>query len=98
MEIFAYILWALGALFCGVNFYTSFVRYPVHLLLGRSKEVFQWVSGVPLLGTLFMIPAMILLKESPLFFWSGMVLFLIDTGGPHWVAGSMLWQKFGSRS
>ena len=95
MEILGYITWALGALFCVFNVYTSFVRYPVHVLLGRPKESFQWVSGIPILGTLFIVVAFILLREDAFFFWSSIVLVLVDTGGPLWVAGSLLYHKTG---
>jgi len=95
MEIIAYIIWIVGALFCAINFYTSLLRYPLYMLLGRSKEPFQWVSGVPLLGTLFVVVAFILLRDIPFFFWSSTILVLIDTGGPLWFAGSLLYQKFG---
>ncbi|MFC1542880.1 hypothetical protein ACFL4M_03220 [Pseudomonadota bacterium] len=95
MEVLAYIIWVPGALFCGLNFYISFLRYPVHKLLGRSEDSFQWVSGVPLLGTLLVFVAFILLSENPLFFWSSILLVLIDTGGPLWFAGSVLYQKLG---
>jgi hypothetical protein len=94
MEILGYIIWALGALFCGINFYTSFVRYPLHILLGRSKESFQWVSGVPVLGTLFIVVAFVLLRENAFFFWSSIILLLVDTGGPLRFSGSLLYQKF----
>ncbi|MDT8377139.1 MAG: hypothetical protein RQ867_10455 [Mariprofundaceae bacterium] len=76
-----------------MNFYTSFIRYPLHMLRGHSKESFQWVSGVPLLGTLLVIISLLLLREHALFFWSGMVLLLIDTGGPLWFAGSLLYRR-----
>jgi len=96
MEIFGYIIWVPGAFFCGLNFYTSFLRYPVHKLLGHSKDSFQWVSGVPILGSLLVFVAFILLRENPFFFWSSIVLVLIDTGGPLWFAGSLLYQKLGN--
>jgi hypothetical protein len=44
----AFAVFALGAFICLLNFYLSFVRYPLHRWRGLPKESYQWVSGFPL--------------------------------------------------
>ncbi len=43
-----------------LNFYLSFLRYPLHVLRGGNKDNFQWVSGFPLVGTVFLLAALLL--------------------------------------
>ncbi|MCD4726956.1 MAG: hypothetical protein K8R46_04810 [Pirellulales bacterium] len=84
-------LFVLGGFICCVNFYLSFLRYPIHRLRGGTRESYKWVSGVPLFGSFFV--ALSLLK-----FWSqpypcaiAIILILIDTGGLHWFLGVMFY-------
>lgn len=42
-------LLVLGGLLCGLNFYLSFLRYPVHRMMGKKKEEYRGVSGIPVL-------------------------------------------------
>jgi hypothetical protein len=91
MMILAYTLFAVGAFLCLLNFYLSFLRYPLYRLFGRE---YQHASGVPLFGSLLLVIAVTLLYERPLLFWSGITLALLDTGGLHWFAGIMLWTYF----
>jgi hypothetical protein len=88
VEAVAYVLFALGSLVSGLNFYLSFLRYPLYKLLGRR---FRWVSGFPLVGSLSLVVSVVLLRESPLLFWGGIIIALLDTGGLHWFAGVMVW-------
>jgi hypothetical protein len=88
MVFCAYVLFALGAFVCCLNFYLSFLRYPLCKLLRRE---YKWVSGIPLLGSLLLVVAVAVLHESPLFFWGGIMIALIDTGGLHWFVGILLW-------
>ena len=86
--ILAYTLFAVGTLVCFLNFYLSFLRYPLYRLFGRE---YKHVSGVPLFGSPLLIVAVAILHERPLFFWSGITIALLDTGGLHWFASIMLW-------
>jgi hypothetical protein len=86
--ILAYMLFTVGTYLCLVNFYLTFLRYPLYSLFGRECK---HVSGVPLLGSLLLVIAVTMLHEWPLFFWSGIMIALFDTGGLHWFAGIMLW-------
>lgn len=86
--ILAYTFFAVGAFVCLLNFYLSFLRNPLYKLFGRE---YKHVSGIPLFGSLLLIIAVTMLRERPLFFWSGITIALVDTGGLHWFAGIMLW-------
>lgn len=72
-----------GAVVCIANMYTSFLRYPVHLLLGKSRDSYKYVSGLPLIGGLVLIGAWLL----PQNIWlssATTLLMLLDTGGISW--------------
>ena len=73
------------------NFYLSFLRYPIHILHKKPKEAYQWVSGVPLLGSLLVGLSLVQLYTVPVALWIAIVLILIDTGGIHWFIGSMIY-------
>ena len=86
-----FILAGIGAAVTVINFYLSFIRYPLHGLWYRDRS-FQWKSGFPLLGSL-------LLWIAALFFWlSGsapkaaiaLVFSIFDTRGIHWFVVSQL--------
>ena len=78
MKWIAAVLLALGGLMCGLNFYLSFLRYPIHRLAGGTKDNYKWVSGAPVFGSVFVALSL--------------VVILIDTGGLHWFAAAMLYQ------
>ena len=84
----AWVLFIVGSLICCLNFYLSFLRYPLYKLCGWE---YRWVSGCPAIGSLMLVIAVVLLQESPLLFWAGIVIALLDTGGLHWFAGVMIW-------
>lgn len=88
LYIVAYFLFGLGAYVCCLNFYLSFLRYPLCKLSGREC---RWVSGFPLVGSLLVVLAGVVFHDAPVFFWGGMVIALLDTGGLHWLVGTMLW-------
>jgi hypothetical protein len=83
-----YGLFAVGACISLLNFYLSFLWYPLNKLLGWECP---WVSGFPLVGSLSLVAAALLLWNSPQWFWSCLGLALLDTGGLHWFLGMMLW-------
>ena len=88
LDVIAYILFAIGAFVCCLNFYLSFLRFPFCKLLGRE---YKWSSGIPVFGSLFLVIAVVMFHESPALFWSGIAVAILDTGGLHWFAGVMLW-------
>jgi hypothetical protein len=84
------ILFVLGALVTVTNVYVSFIRYPVHLAFGGTRETYRPVSGIPLVGSLFLWLSIPLLSSVGLV-WSAAALSVFDTGGLHWFVGTMWW-------
>jgi hypothetical protein len=54
LDIIALSCCALGTLITCVNFYCSFLRYPIYRWQGGTRANFRWVSGIPLFGSLFL--------------------------------------------
>jgi hypothetical protein len=92
MSVVAWIVFGLGAFLCVTNFYLSFLRYPLHRLRGLSKESYRWVSGFPLVGSLFVGLSLLGLHDLSGMIPVAVVLILIDTGGIHWFVGTMIYQ------
>jgi hypothetical protein len=76
-------LLGLGGAIAALNFYLSFVRVPMLRRLRRPAEP-EFVSGVPLVGSLLLLLAWGVGLDSTGARVAACVLFLIDTGGPHW--------------
>ena len=83
-----YGLLAVGGFVCALNFYLSFLRYPLSRLRGQP---FQWVSGFPVIGSLLVVACLFVLALPPWLFWVAVVCAVLDTGGLHWFAGTMFW-------
>jgi hypothetical protein len=91
LYIFLAAAFLMGAYLCVLNFYLSFLRYPIHIRNGGTKESYKFVSGIPIFGSLFIY---ILLRNTnlpPAIFYLGVVLICIDTGGLHWGLGNMIY-------
>ena len=96
-RVSALVAWAgfiVGGWLCALNFYLSFLRYPVHRLRGLPKESYRWVSGIPLFGSAFVALSLLCLYSSSAVLLAGIVLIAIDTGGIHWFAGTMIYHAF----
>ena len=78
-----YILFALGAIISIMNFYLSFLRYPLHRVRHGKDAEYRWVSGIPLFGILSVI-GLIHIPKSLLLNISTFLLLIIDTGGIQW--------------
>ena len=91
MEIIAYILFGLGGFFCLLNFYLSFLRYPIYRLLRGDKKQYKWISGAPILGSLFVGIGLLSLYETKWILILGLALISIDTGGLHWFLVTMFY-------
>ncbi len=89
----AWTLFVIGGIFCLLNIYLSFLRYPLHKLKGGVRDNYQWVSGAPVIGSLFVAVSLLVLHEVKWLLVSGFVLIVMDTGGIHWFAGTMLVKK-----
>ena len=84
-----YVIFVLGAVISVGNMYTSFLRYPVHLLLAKSRDSYKYVSGLPLIGGLVLVGAWLL----PQSLWLNLataLLMLLDTGGISWFVVTVL--------
>lgn len=51
----------LGAIFCALgslltvfNFHLAFLRYPIHRILGGTQSEYRNISGIPVVGSLFL--------------------------------------------
>jgi hypothetical protein len=90
---FGWILFGLGGLVCGLNFYLSFLRWLLFVARGGRREDYRHVSGFPGIGsTTLAIAWFIWLRrlDSGALDLAAALLFLIDTGGLHWFASVML--------
>ncbi len=91
VKIFLFCFFGVGAFLCALNFYLSFLRYPLYCLRGRKAE-YRYVSGAPLFGSL-LVAALVFPLELPN--WARVASFALvalDTGGLHWIIGIVAWQ------
>lgn len=84
MTTLCWIIGLLGAFICVLNFSLSARRYPIHNLLGDTRENYKYVSGFPVVGSIFVLALLVPLSNHPLAMLCVGVLALIDTGGIHW--------------
>ena len=84
-------LLGLGGLICCVNFYLSFLRYPIHRFRGGLRETYKYDSGVPLFGSLLVVLSLLKFYSHPVLLTIAIILILIDTGGLHWFLGVMFY-------
>jgi hypothetical protein len=92
-----YLLYPLGVFFCLMNFYLSFLRVPLLKGKGVPPDRIRHVSGAPMLGTVFVLLGTAALSDVPGIVPIGVVLILLDTGGPHWFVGTMLFMAVRGR-
>ena len=87
----AFVIAGFGALITAINFYLTCVRYPLHQLL-KGDQPLKWVSGLPVVGSLFLWIAAAVLWNLGQRQWAIGALFvsLLDTGGLLWFAIAMV--------
>ena len=85
------VLLCLGGVISSLNCYLWFIRYPMHRLRGGTRESYRWISGFPLVGSLFLWMAAVFLLHHRILMWTALAISLLDTGGIHWFAGVMLY-------
>jgi hypothetical protein len=90
----SWIAFVLGTLLCLINFYLSFLRYPLHRLCGLSRESYRWESGIPIFGSLFVGLSLFGLYTIPWMLPTAITIMAVDTGGLHWFIGVMIYQSF----
>ena len=94
VKVLPFILFCLGAMICFLNFYLSFLRYPIYKLRGGKKEDYKWKSGFPLIGSFFLAISLLIFYKITWLLVLGLFLILLDTGGIHWFIGVMIYQYF----
>jgi hypothetical protein len=80
----------LGGVISVLNFYLSWLRYPLYRLRGGKRESYRFVSGIPLFGSLLLWIAAPYLHSEPVWMWSALVVSLFDMCGLHVIAVVML--------
>ncbi len=98
-----WVMFGLGATVCVVNFYLSWLRYPLHRVRGGDPRSYQRVSGLPLVGSLLVMGSWALWLHgvgSVALDVTAWAIALIDTGGIHWFLGVMVvqWVRTGGRA
>jgi len=93
----AWIAFVLGTLVCLVNFYSSFLRYPIHRLRGLPKGSYRWESGIPLVGSLCVALSLLSLHSQPVVLPVAIILIAVDTGGLHWFIGVLIYNSLRSK-
>jgi len=94
--IAGYTLLGLGGSIACLNFYLSFLRNTVHKVWWKNDEP-RRVSGFPLVGSLFLVLAAVLLRQSNVWLFLALGFAAMDTGGPHWFLISMLRRRSGPK-
>jgi len=90
--VLAYSLFGLGALFCVINLYLSFLRPVVHRLRAQAQPL-RHVSGVPLLG-MTILPGLMLAPPSVTLSAACLALMAVDTGNLLWFV-ACVWKDGG---
>jgi hypothetical protein len=84
-------IFGFGIIVCALNFFLSFVR-PVWVRIVERKSEYRHVSGLPLIGSLATVAALIFF-HLPYWAWiPGFALAVLDTGGIHWFIVTMVWK------
>jgi len=89
-----YVLFGLAAIVAIVNFYLSFLRAPICRLLGGDPRN---VTGIPAIGTLFLIGALICVERTQFAWAAAIVLAVLDTGGLPWFLLMVTWMALRQR-
>jgi len=91
VHIFGALCLALSALIACTNFYLSFVR-PFYFWL--KKQTCSFDSGLPAIGTIFLILAGVLLPANFYLGWLALLIIFLDTGGLPWFVAIMTYRYF----
>ena len=80
----AIVMIVLACVFASLNLYLSVVRPALYSFWHGGMEGYRYVSGIPMIGTLFVCVGALLSFGSPKIALAGMIAFVLDTGGPGW--------------
>lgn len=84
MTTLCWIIGLHGAFICVLNFSLSVLRYPIHKLLGGTRENYKHFSGFPLVGSICVLALLVPLSKHLFAMLCVGMLALLDTGGIHW--------------
>ena len=73
-----------GVFVAAVNIYTSFIRDRIHLFRQGDMDSFQFVSGIPAIGSICIIISSLCLTQSTPFGIALLATTVADTGGFPW--------------
>jgi hypothetical protein len=93
--IFAIVLIVPGGAIALLNFTLSYLVVPWRRHVSGRTET-RVASGLPLIGSLLLIAALFVAPAGPMR-WIATALLLVDTGGPHWFLGSVIWHQIAER-
>jgi hypothetical protein len=65
----------------------------MHRITGGDKSNYKWVSGIPVIGSLFVAISLITYWQTTSIFVTAIILIVMDTGGIHWFLGSILYNN-----
>ena len=94
LKLAAWALFAIGGYLCLINFYLSFLRYPIYLWRGHPKESYRFISGIPVFGSLIVYLLLRHMDMPSAMHYVAMGLIAMDTGGLHWAIGNILYHSF----
>ena len=89
--VIAIVFLILGGFFCCMNFYLSFLRYPLHRMRCGKKDNYTWMSRVPLIGSFLLALSLLMHHAFSWLFVMAISLIAIDTGGIRWSLGTSLY-------
>ena len=95
--VLTFISWAaflVGGFVCLLNFYLSWLSYPLHRLRGLSPESFRSHSGFPLIGSILVVVSLVGLHSQFTVVPIAIGLIAIDTGGIHWFLGAQVYHAW----
>ena len=98
--VLTFISWAaflVGGFVCLLNFYLSWLSYPLHRLRGLSPESFRSHSGFPLIGSILVVVSLVGLHSESTVVPIAIGLIAIDTGGIHWFLGAQVYHAWHTR-
>ena len=98
--VLTFISWAaflVGGFVCLLNFYLSWLSFPLHRLRGLSPESFRSHSGFPLIGSILVVVSLVGLHSESTVVPIAIGLIAIDTGGIHWFLGAQVYHAWQTR-
>ena len=84
-----------GGFICTLNFYLSWIRYPLFRISGERTD-YRHISGLPILGSVLVVGSLVIFQTPHWAIIAGAILAALDSGGIHWFIGIMVWHHLRS--